>query len=303
MKVSFSRILCTTDLSDYSNQGLSYGITLAQEFDAQLYLCHVTHLPPVVIHDSALFYPSDTLSTIEKEADRKIRALMEGQSVNWQPLILKGPVADKISEVVIEKKIDLAIAATHARTGLRRLFLGSVTESLMRTIPCPLLIVNPSDQSFHKQTSLSPEFRHILVGCDFSSDSDSAVRYGLSLAQEFQAELHLVHVIEPAGYREDSKQDSMDYDLRRHLGKQFIEELQELVPADVRTWCEVRTACLAGRPHEELTKYAILNDIDLIILGIRGHGLMETMLLGSTTDRVIRQGANPVLSVCPMPKH
>jgi nucleotide-binding universal stress UspA family protein len=50
----------------------------------------------------------------------------------------------------------------------------------------------------------------------------------------------------------------------------------------------------------ELTKYAALNDIDIIVLGVRGHGLAETLLVGSTTDRVVRKASCPVLSVRPM---
>lgn len=302
MKVSFSRILCATDLSDYSNQGISYGITLAEEFGARLYLCHVTNLPPVIIHDAAFVYPADTLEAIKTDAHRKIKAIMQGRSTQWEPLILSGPVSERISEVITELKIDLAIAATHARSGLKRLFLGSVTESLMRTIPCPLLVVNPSDISFKKYSTQKAEFKNILVGCDFSSDSDSAVQYGLSLAQEFQAELHLVHVIEPAVYLDEIIPDSEEREVNRNLGHELTQKLRELVPPETYNWCKVHTLCMAGRPHDELTKYAALNAIDLIILGIRGHGLVETMLLGSTTDRVIRQGANPVLSVCPTPQ-
>lgn len=302
MKVAFKRILCATDLSDYSNQGISYGITLAREFGARLYLCHVTHLPPVIIHDAAFVYPPDTLEAINNDAHRKISAIMAGQSIDWKPLVVSGPISDKISDVVAEKEIDLAIATTHGRTGLRRLFLGSVTESLMRTLACPLLIVNPPDAGTDQPLSRKIEFKNILVGCDFSSDSDSAVRYGLSLAQEFQAELHLVHVIEPAVYKEEIKSDGPEREVKRHLASQLAQELQQLVPIEARNWCKVHAMCVAGRPHEELTKYAALNAIDLIVLGIRGHGLMESVLMGSTTDRVIRHGVNPVLSVCPMPQ-
>jgi nucleotide-binding universal stress UspA family protein len=70
-----------------------------------------------------------------------------------------------------------------------------------------------------------------------------------------------------------------------------------MVPEEARAWCTPVPTLLAGAPHEELTKYAVVNDIDLIILGVRGHGLVETVLVGSTTDRVIRRAPCPVLSV------
>jgi nucleotide-binding universal stress UspA family protein len=56
---------------------------------------------------------------------------------------------------------------------------------------------------------------------------------------------------------------------------------------------------LAGRPQEELTKYAILHNLDLTVLGVRGHGLVETLLVGSTTDRVLCRALSPVLCVRP----
>ena len=172
MKVDFKRILCATDLTDFSNQGIIYGITLARQFEAQLYLCHITHLPPVVIHDASFIYPDDTLQTIEEEAGKKLQALMAEQSIRWEPVVVSGPVSDTISDLITKMDVDLAIAATHGRSGLARLFLGSVTESLMRTIPSPFLIVHPSEEHpVELASTRQAQFKRILVGCDFSADS------------------------------------------------------------------------------------------------------------------------------------
>ena len=143
--------------------------------------------------------------------------------------------------------------------------------------------------------------KRILVGCDFSSDSDLAYQYGVSLAQEEEAELHLVHVVEPPIYQNV---------LANHLGanenhRQPIisilqEKLDRMVPEDARHWCRLKTSLLEGKSDEELTRYATLNDIDLIVLGVRGHGLVEALFVGSTTDRVARRAPCPVLAVRPI---
>jgi nucleotide-binding universal stress UspA family protein len=73
-----------------------------------------------------------------------------------------------------------------------------------------------------------------------------------------------------------------------------------MIPEESAVWCQPKTILLAGRPYEEIIKYALLNTIDLIILGIRGRNLLEVLMTGSTTDRVSRQGPCPVLSVCPI---
>jgi nucleotide-binding universal stress UspA family protein len=87
-------------------------------------------------------------------------------------------------------------------------------------------------------------------------------------------------------------------DLPGRLGSRLSKKLDDIVPEEATHWCNVKTACVAGRPYEELTRYAADCDADLIVLGVRGRGLIETLMLGSTTDRVIRQASRPVLSVC-----
>ena len=70
-----------------------------------------------------------------------------------------------------------------------------------------------------------------------------------------------------------------------------------MVPEDARNWCKPQTSLLNGHPYEELVNYAEKHNIDMIVLGTRGHGLMKSLLIGSTTDRVVRRAPCPVLSV------
>ena len=135
------------------------------------------------------------------------------------------------------------------------------------------------------------------MGCDFSPDSSLAFEYGLSLAQEFQAELHLAHVVEPPLYEDLIKPSESGETFGRQLRKTMQEKLGAMVPEEAQTWCNPVTALLAGQPHEELVKYAVVNGMDLIVLGVRGHSLVETLFVGSTTDRVLRNSPCPVLSV------
>jgi nucleotide-binding universal stress UspA family protein len=81
------------------------------------------------------------------------------------------------------------------------------------------------------------------------------------------------------------------------LHQRFTEKLITMIPEDARNWCTPETRILEGQPYEALVKYSETNAIDMIVLGVRGHGLVKTLFLGSTTDRVVRQSACPVLSV------
>ena len=299
MKVEFRRILCATDLSDLSNQAVHYGISLATRFEAVLVLCHVIDLPVVSVHGAAYVYPHDYVEGLKEDSMQKLEGLLKGHKLNWQPTVTTGPVASTLCNLAGSEKADLVIAATHGRSGLKRWILGSVTERLIRTVPCPLLSIPPvaADQEIDSMEPI--RFRNILVGCDFSDNSGTALEFGLSLAQEFQARLHMVHVIEPVAYREMLLSAGMMNDVRISLSAKLTEQMQAMVPEDAGNWCEIKTSCLSGKPYEELIKYATIHAADLIVMGIRGRGLVESMLLGATTDRVVRRSVCPVLAVGP----
>jgi Universal stress protein UspA and related nucleotide-binding proteins len=288
-------IICSTDFSDNSNQAVPYGIALAKKFRARLYMCHVIDLSAITAYGEIISYPGAQQNLIMNYTHKQLKQLIGEEPIEWEPLIIIGHAADEIVNMAKEKNVDLTIVTTHGRSGLKRLILGSVTGRLMQTLPCPLLIVRSSESNLASDENQEIEFKRILVGCDFSPDSVLAFQYGLSLAQDFQSELHLAHVIEPTIYKDLTKKpvEKPQDDLRDSLSKR----LTSMVPEEVYNWCTLKTTLLAGQPHEELTKYAVVNDVDLIVLGVRGHSMVETLFVGSTTDRVARRALCPVLSV------
>ena len=298
MRVQFKNILCATDFSDFSNHTISYGVALAKEFEAKLFVSHVIDLSSVAIYGEFQLDPVGQQNRIVEDADAQLKELTGDQPISWEPLITVGKPADEISRAVEEKDIDLVIAATRGRAGLKRIILGSVTERLMRTLTCPLLVVNSPEHNFVNAADQEIRIKKILVGCDFSPDSGQALNHALSLAQEFQAELHLAHVVEPptqpGSYKEHTPiSEEIQQDYRDLLTR----KLKEMVPAEARLWCTPQTGLLEGQPYEEIVAYAESKNIDMIVLGVRGHGLVKTLFLGSTTDRVVRRSPCPVLSV------
>jgi nucleotide-binding universal stress UspA family protein len=296
--MQFNRIICATDFSDFSNRTVNYGIALAREFEAKLYVCHVIDLSSVAIYGEFQLDPVGLQNRIMEDARKQLEELIGQQHKEWEPLITVGHTADEIARIVEEKNIDLVITATRGRSGLKRLILGSVTERLMRTLRCPLLVVHSPDKEFISKDDHEVNINRILVGCDFSPDSSLAFEYGLSLAQEFESELHLAHVIESAAYQELQKTDTpIETEIQQEIHGRLIQKLQDMVPEEARNWCKPQTSLIEGRSYEELVKYAEQHDIGMIVLGARGLGLVKSLLLGSTTDRVIRRAPCPILSV------
>lgn len=298
MRVQFKSILCATDFSDFSNQTINYGVGLAKEFGARLIVCHVIDLSSIAIYGEFQLDPVGQQNRIIEDANEQLEALAGDQPVEWEPLITVGKPADEISRAVEEKDIDLVISATRGRSGLKRLILGSVTERLMLTLPCPLLVLRSPEHEFLSAPDRKIKLKKILVGCDFSPDSGQALNHALSLAQEFQAELHLVNVIElPAQPNLLKGETSATEEIQEDYRNLLSQKLKDMVPEEARNWCTPQTSLLEGRPYEELAKYAESNDIDMIVMGIRGQSLVKTLFLGSTTDRVVRRSPCPVLSV------
>ena len=298
MRVQFKNILCATDFSDFSNHTISYGVALAKEFEAKLFVSHVIDLSSVAIYGEFQLDPVGQQNRIVEDADAQLKELTGDQPISWEPLITVGKPADEISRAVEEKDIDLVITATRGRAGLKRIILGSVTERLMRTLTCPLLVVNSPEHKFVSVADQAIKIKKILVGCDYSPDSGQALNHALSLAQEFQAELHLVHVIEPPTQPGLHKEDTpVSEEIQQDYRDILTRKLKEMVPAEARLWCTPQTDLLEGQPYEEIVTYAESKNIDMIVLGVRGHGLVKTLFLGSTTDRVVRRSPCPVLSV------
>jgi nucleotide-binding universal stress UspA family protein len=303
MRIQLKNILCTTDFSDFSNYAVPYAIRLAKEYNARLYVCHVVDITPIAGYDEAVVNWVDQQKAVSEYAQEQLNQLVGKQPLDVEQVVVVGHPVNEITRLAEDKQIDLAVAATHGRSGLKRVILGSVTERLIQTLPCPLMSIRSPEKGLDVPSDQELRMNKILVGCDFSADSLLAFQYALSLAQEFESELHLVHVIEPPVYKQLFKKDiKPSEDLRDSIREPLDDMLNKMIPEDARHWCRHKTALLAGQPHEELTQYALVNDMDLIVLGIRGHRLVETLLVGSTTDRVIRQSECPVLSVRPMAK-
>jgi nucleotide-binding universal stress UspA family protein len=173
--MQLNSIICATDFSDYSNHAVRYGIALAKEFSAKLYVCHVVDLPSVGMYGETIPDPVEQQNRIMNYTHEQINELINEVSVDWEPLVTIGHAASEIVRLAKDKRVDLAISATHGRSGIKRFILGSVTERLMRTLPCPLLVVRSTEHDFVTPANQEIRLKRILVGCDFSPDSSLAL--------------------------------------------------------------------------------------------------------------------------------
>jgi len=135
----------------------------------------------------------------------------------------------------------------------------------------------------------------ILVGTDGSASANRAVVHALEQAERFGAALHAVFVVDTGRYDETalSSAELVMNDLE-DAGQQLLEDIATRADdLDV----EYVTRCCHGNPHSELVSYADSIDADLIVLGFQGQSHPKTDIMGSVSDRVLRNAGRPVLVV------
>jgi universal stress protein A len=143
-------ILAPTDFSDFSKQALQEALELAQTFDAKLLLLHVVEPPPYPVEGLGLSPSSlevNLLDDLERMANIELAGVLpEAQrtGVEVGRHVVVGTPYRKIVEVAEAERVDLIVMATHGRTGLSHLVMGSVAERIVRTAPCPVLTIRPT---------------------------------------------------------------------------------------------------------------------------------------------------------------
>jgi nucleotide-binding universal stress UspA family protein len=142
--LEIKKILCPVDFFPESEKALQYAAALAEDYGAKIHLLHVvTPLLPV-----AQDYPIATVSvmrSVEEGASAHMRRLvynLESRGIQVTAKVLTGDVHTLIEETINSEKPDLIVMGSHARSGVERLFMGSVAEWLMRHSPVPTLVIS-----------------------------------------------------------------------------------------------------------------------------------------------------------------
>jgi nucleotide-binding universal stress UspA family protein len=205
-----------------------------------------------------------------------------------------GDPSTTITDEAVAKKADLIVMGTHGRRGFRRLLLGSVTETVLREGPCPVLTVPAQATSGSTQVT----FKRIICPIDFSPASLQALGFALDLARQAHGTVALLHVVE--WLTEENPRLSAHIDiseLRSHMRTDAEQQLQALVTAEPRTWCDIQIVVTFGRAHREILRLVEGTSTDLIVMGAQGRGGVGLALFGSTTQQVLRGAPTPVLTV------
>jgi len=285
-------ILCPIDFSDFSVAAYQYALSLAEYYKAKIVALHIVELWK---------YPFADYAAQEADYAKFSRALYEGGEVQLQRFVKQysagrlqpelavrqGNAPRCILSVAQKEAMEVIVMGTHGRRGFDRLVLGSTTDRVIRKAACPVLVVSDSS---HKALGTGPDGRHrlsrILYCTDFSNNSERARSYAISLAAEYGAELVLLHVAESPS----------DVARAEEIIAEHTHELDRLVETE-RKNLTLGFAIRFGKPYEEIVRYAIEAQANLIVMTARGGDAVDRAIFGSTTYRVIQLGPCPVLAI------
>jgi nucleotide-binding universal stress UspA family protein len=286
-RIQLTNILFLTDFSPAADAAIPYAADLAKRFGASLYALHVQ--TPII---NPMTEPA-TWAALEKAAEAETKMQRETLLKSFsdlQPKVLieEGGLWSTLVSVVEQNKIDLIVLGTRGRSGVGKFFLGSVAEEIFRRAPCAVMTVGPRATG---ESAWRGKISEIVYATDFSTESVAAASYAISLAQELQANLTLLHVI---------TDEEMEPLHSRELVKSAEHLLRNLIPSAADLWCEPRFAVAQGSPAEKILEVANRRKADLIVLGVHrpsGFPGAATHLPIAIAHKVVSHAACPVLTV------
>jgi nucleotide-binding universal stress UspA family protein len=275
-------ILFPTDFSSASSAAFEHARFWAERFGARLTLYHAVDVPSALPALEAVIVSDGAADSARWQLE--LRA--EGLPFPHQVVVEHADSAARsLVSWIDATRPDLTIMGSHGRGTLAHLFLGSVTERVLRGTRHPLLCVRVPDHG------LCLPYRRILVPTDLSEASRRAFPLAALLARTFGAEVVVLHVTPrlPSGLNRGLTPPSASTipsgdDVHRFLRSDF-----EAVP--------LRVHVLTGTPWDQIIDTARDERTDAIIMSTHGQDSVSDLVLGSHTQRVMHHASCPVLVV------
>lgn len=285
-RIVLKNILFLTDFSESSATAIPFATSIARAYGSVVHALHV------LLPSAYTYMTPDVAGTLLDDQEDRARAEMqrvESELVGLprETIIERGSaVWPVLSQVLKEREVDLIVLGTHGRTGAQKLPLGSSAEEVFRRARVPVLTIGPAVKT---GAHSGGKFRCVLFATDFNAVSVVAAPYAISLAQENQARLILLHVLPTPKPGKAARPVEPSVAEAMH-------QLELLVPQDAELWCRLEPTVSHGEPGREILATADRCGADLIVLGVRG---MDT--LTGVATRLERAIAYDVVAHAPCP--
>ena len=283
---SFKTILFATDFSPSSQAALPYVLSLAHHFGSKVIAAHAVPVEPLVGITPAP--PAPAIDLEWQDAKKGMETFQNTQAfagLRHEFILERGDPLRVISDLIEHEAVDLVVLGTHGRKGFRKLFAGSVAEEIFRTATCPILTVGPGTEAGPLQNW---KLNLVLFATEFSRGSLHALPLALSLAEENQAELLLLHVVPLAPWEQQAE-----------MAQGYEQRLRKLIPEDAGQRGKIECAVRFDLAAPGILAVAKERQADLVVLGVHHAVLprLDSHVPWSTAYEVVSNAHCPVLTV------
>lgn len=298
----FTKILVPLDGSTLSEQALAPAEQLAQATGARLLLLRsvqpIYATAPMPAGELEWMWPSAIQDDQRRDVELYLddtRRRVERAGCAARVLATEGDPAGVIVDTAEHEASDLIVMNTHGESGVRRAVFGSVTERVLHSVSCPVLV-----------TRSDAPLRRMLIPLDGSPLGEMVLPPALEVARALGAQIVLLRVNELLTTNPLNVALSMDWEASeserrlsgeaRQAAEAYLREIalrHHLSPADVQT------IVLDGSPANRIQEFARLYAIDLIAMSTHGHTGLRRWLYGSVTHKVMRGAHRAMLIVRP----
>lgn len=287
--MSFRKILCPIDFSPTADEALHVAARLAAEHNAELVIANVWYLPPAAFAGEYT-YPAGMIRDLIADSETALAATVTSAramgAAKVSSLVLEGqPWMTIVQHIEKTEDIDLVVMGTHGRSGISRLFLGSVAEMVVRHAPCSVLAV---------PTNGTKPFHRVLCPVDFSDSSRRALELAVDLVHGSDSAITLLHVVEPPHvFSEEPVALEIDGGIVSR-SQALLDQCASDVTANHRI--KASSELRIGRPGAEIREMLEQQPpFDLVAMGSHGRTGVRRLLLGSVAETTLRHAHRAVL--------
>lgn len=284
----YEDILVPFDGSEGAARGLHHAAEIAHWADATVRVLFVAD----TTRDSVTVVETEVVDALEQEgkdivaeAEETLRTL----GVSHASDVVQGNPAPTIVDYAQRYDQDLIVMPTHAREGISRYLLGSVTEKVVRLSSVPVLTTR-----MQPDEELTFPYETILIPTDGSAGATLAGEHGLSLAAALDANVHLLSIV---------KEDSLGLDVRSTISAQEQEEAATTAIDDLEREADqcgitnVTRHIERGNPTEVILDTIASSDVHVVVMGTTGRRGTDRILIGSVAEKTVRSASVPVITV------
>jgi universal stress protein E len=302
-------------LSPIALEPIHWAIQLAKVNSAQLLFFSASNIGEEVLLPLAEEDRAQVRETIFQGGNKVLQDLVQQakkQGVESQSKLVPGKVWLEIIHQVLRGKHDLVVVRTRDLTGLRRMLFGNTTMKLLRRCPCPVLVTKTLTfasgvlgASLRRGPGAHVSPLNILVATDLKPPSEVALRMGIALAQQMNARIHILHVVE---YKldevcniglPDAKQDEYRRKVRVHAQEALHAHLEKTDYKALGARIEVHLGGDVGLPDVAIQHFIQVHHIHLLVMGTIGRGGIRGIMIGNTAERLLPEVHCSVLAIKP----